>query len=260
MFAAIRRWWRRRAYKRERAAMRARAPRHGGSLIIAVGPARSGKTHAIALLAIAASLRYGLPLYVQDPTATFQVRVDSTIAWLESLGTEKAKRAVEHLRTHVVYFRGRNTDEMLRVLSDIVGDGSKPAEDWQGVVVFDDAGVLRQANPQFFDEIVPLFGNAGLLGFATEQRDKGLPPAARVNVRAELAWALPGRNVINDVEIPRESLTQPRTDNIRYVDNLTGEWSTWNINEPPPEFLTVPAPLTEMKPQPVYWSVDHGEA
>ena len=223
-----------------------RFPKYGGTLIIAIGPPRCGKTHTVQWLMVNAVLRTKLGALVQDPTGNAKATVESYALGLEQVGK---RHEAQDLRNLVEYFPGRYTSDMLNRIERIVGDGTSSAKDWQGIVVFDDAGVIRACNPDFFDHSAPLFGNAGLLGYVTEHRDKGIPPAARQCVRRILAWQSPGGKVtLDDIEVSNDGLTPPRSDEVVMLDPLDFKRETFSLKSPPPMILTTPAALTVVRP------------
>lgn len=222
-----------------------RFPEFSGSLIFAIGQPGCGKTRTVMQLVVAGVLRTGLPALMQDPTGNARVTVESYALGLESRNKHDKARL---LREACVFYSGRNTDALLSRIDSIVGNGEKSAKDWQAFVVFDDAVVIRESNPGFFEATVPLFRNAGILGYGTAHHDKAIPPAARQCVRYYLLWKAPGEVSVDDFTFDNDLLTPPRSNEVFYFDTLDYKRYSFFLDKPPPPSLTTPGSLTTAKP------------
>lgn len=220
------------------------APRFGGTLVVGKGPPRCGKTDTCSRLAVDACLTYGLPLLVQDVSGDVQKKLDG---WKESAEQEGDTETLEFLSSSrkCLVYSGKNANNILDAVDALVGNG-KPSSDWQAVCLFDEAAIIRKVNPMFFESIAPLFGNAGILAFCTEHREFGIPPAARVCIRRYLLWKdNDATTVVFDQKIPRDKLSEPRSDVITIYDPSTGDIVKWDRSkESPPLELITPAALT----------------
>jgi hypothetical protein len=221
-------------------------PPFGGSLIVGIGPPRCGKTHTLVGLMCAGILRTGLGAIVLDPTGSVRTTVDSYRAWLLK---KKLDKEYTLLGKVVEYYNGSKTDDFVARIEKIVGDGDKPVTDWTGFAFLDDAVVTRERHPGFYEGTVPLFGNVGLLGFATMHHGTAIPPAARQCIRYILAWRAPGHNKIDGVLLDNEDLTKPRTNEVVYFDPADYKRHTFSLAEKPPLKLILPAALTTVKPR-----------
>lgn len=229
-------------------------PEFGGTWIVAMGPPRSGKTHAASTLAFHACLRWGLPLLAQDPTGNLHARVQGYAEAANERRRLKSKAERElgeaeyeffSDRRRCTLYSGKDTSKLLDAIERYVGDGKRSADEWQAVVLLDEGAIIRALNPAFFDSIAPLFGNAGLLGYVTEQREVGVPPSVRACIRAYLLWQGPTqRTEVFDRSIETSQLTKPRSHEIVYLDTLTGELKTWDQATDPALELITPAKLS----------------
>lgn len=235
------------------------APRFGGTFIVAMGPPRSGKTHSVVRLACRASLHYGLPLIAQDVTGNVKARIQGfRAAAIEAARMARSKAEREDAESEVEFFSsekkhrlypGKDVGPMLEDIERLVGDGSVSSNRWQAVILFDEGAIIRAQNPEFFNAVAPMFGNAGLLGYVTEQREVGVPPSLRACVRRYLVWkGGGGKQTINDIDYPNDILTDRASDTITVIDPTESDPSKavshWNVKSEPPLELITPAALS----------------
>ena len=241
-----------RVFGNPRIAIEAKAPKYDGSVVLFVGKGGCGKTHASSLVLVASSLQWALPAYIQDTTGSVRTRVDGHLRWLRTLDTAKAKRQIEHIESRFQYFTGRDSAKLLDVFNQLLEDTKRTGSvaNWQGVCLFDDAQVLRAANSEFFDQVLPLFRNLGLLALVTTHRDKGIPPSARVNVRRVIAWQSSTTVELDGYEFTGRQLNTPKSQSLVYVDPSTGNDGVWNLDDAPPSILTTPGAITTPKATP----------
>lgn len=225
-------------------------PRYGGTWIVAMGPPRCGKTHSVCTLAFTAALHYGLPLLAQDPTGNVRDRLIGFRSWAKDNrfdDPEYSERVIAFLDDHrrCRLYPGKSTSKMLAAIDALVGDGSRNARAWQAVVLLDEGAIIRGLNPEFFDRVAPLFGNAGLFGYVTEQREVGVPPSLRACIRRYLLWqGATKRPEVSDWDLDPLTLTTPRGRVITTMDPATGHLDTWDQGLVPPLELITPAAVS----------------
>lgn len=234
--------------RRHEAPAQAEGPEYGGTFIVAMGPPRCGKTHSVTLLACRACLHYGLPLMAQDVTGNVRARIlgfrEAARLELEKKNLSKAEResaeaefeffdSIDSRRDKKIkLYPGRDMAAMLKDIKGFVGDGRKSTTRWQGVVLFDEGAIIRESDEDFFKETAPLFGNAGLLGYVTEQRYYGVPPSLRTCVRRYLVWRGNGnKQTIDDVEYENSLLTERKSSLITVLDPSDGSITKWDLTE-----------------------------
>jgi hypothetical protein len=233
-----------------------RGPSFHGTWIVALGPPRRGKTHVLTELACAASLTYGLPLIAQDPTGNLAVRIEGfRQGSIERIRQARSKVEIERGETELAFFSDRercrlfpggDTADMLRAIRTLVGDGCKSTTRWQAVVMLDEGAIIREYDEQFFDAVAPLFGNAGIIGYVTEQREVGVPPSLRACIRRYLLWAGAGRETpVGGWVLDNRTLTRPMGRSIVHMDPSDGRLDTWEMDtdDYPLELIT-PAKLS----------------
>ena len=224
-------------------------PRLSGTWILAVGGPRTGKTHWTTKLACKASIRWGLPLVAQDVTGNVRSRIDGFIAQAKA---DIARGVNVNYNRHVVaqlsdatLYTGEDTADMLDTIQGMVNASRakswKPR--WQAIVLLDEGAIIRQYNERFMDATAPLFGNAGILGYLTAQRDVGASPALRACERAVLPF--PGAELYTNhlgFEIPAGSELSRKG---RLFYKYGNDYKVWDGNNPYPEELITPAALSE---------------
>ena len=224
-------------------------PRLSGTWILAVGGPRTGKTHWTTKLACKASIRWGLPLVAQDVTGNVRSRIDGFIGQakadiLSGKNVEYNRHVIAQLSEATLY-TGDDTGDMLDTIQGMVRASRQKSwkPRWQAIVLLDEGAIIRQYNERFMDATAPLFGNAGILGYLTAQRDVGASPALRACERAVLLF--PGAELYTSnlgFEIP-QGTELSRKGRLFYRDG--NEFKVWDGNSPYPMELITPAALSE---------------
>ena len=164
-----------------------------GSWLWYQGPSRCGKSHEAVVVAITSAMLVGGECLAYDPAGDISSYVAGYIRYQElkldrvsGKARELAARKLDFLRTNVQVFSGRNADGIFERITEVIGDGMGHTGPFGSVLI--DEGSVARNNPQFLELVAPLFGNAGILGVATGQRWKSVPPQVRGIVRFRCLW------------------------------------------------------------------------
>ena len=231
-----------------------------GSWLWYQGPSRCGKTHEAVIVAILSAMLVGGECLIYDPVGDVasyvygyrryqELKLDRT----SGDARRNAARKLDFLRTNVQVFSGRNAEGIFERIADAIGDGIGHSQPFGSVLI--DEGAVARKQPEFLETIAPLFGNAGILGIATGQRWKSVPPQVRGIVRFRCLWFssdYTGDDIptMEGFEFTPVMSNEELSDEEReyrgvYYGATGGQYRTYNPSiERRPDWLLLPAPVS----------------